>query len=323
MKKYIIGVDLGGTKVATVLADTCGSILARAELPTEAARGQDAVINNIFQSVDMVLAEKEVRTDEVLGLGIGSPGPLDAEAGIVLEAPNLGWKDVPIRDILQERYMVPAYLENDANAAGLAEQRFGAGRGAKYLLYVTVSTGVGGGIILDGSVYHGAHGIAGEIGHIAIDSEGPACNCGSMGCLEAFASGTGLVRRTIEAIKSGAKTKISDMVDGDLDKITAVTIAEAANEGDGFAIEMYKSVGRYLGVGLASIINFMDPDVIVIGGGLTKSADLFFDEMRKTIDERAFKAAAEKVKILQAELGGDVGTLGAVAVVMDASGIKC
>lgn len=323
MKKYIIGVDLGGTKIATVLTDLCGKILGRGELATEARCGQDAVIENVFKSVDMVLAKTHVSTDEVIGLGIGSPGPLDAQSGVVLEAPNLGWENVPIRDILQERYNVPVYLENDANAAGLAEQRFGAGRGSDYLLYVTVSTGVGGGIIVHGSAYQGAHGIAGEIGHIAIDPEGPLCNCGSTGCLEAFASGTGLVRRSITAIEAGAKTKVTDMVDGDLSKVTAITLAEAARSGDEFAIDMYKSVGRYLGIGLASIVNFMDPEVIVIGGGLSKSADLFFDEIRKTINARAFKAAAEKVKIVRSELGGDVGTLGSVAVVMDACGIKC
>lgn len=323
MKKYIIGVDLGGTKIATVLTDACGKILGRGELATEADRGQDAVIENVFKSVDMVLAETCISTDEVIGLGIGSPGPLDAQSGVVLEAPNLGWENVPIRDILQERYNVPVYLENDANAAGLAEQRFGAGRGSRHVLYVTVSTGVGGGIILDGKAYQGAHGIAGEIGHIAIDPEGPLCNCGSTGCLEAFASGTGLVKRATTAIKTGAKSKVLDMVGGDLSKVTAVTLAEAARSGDEFAIDMYKSVGRYLGVGLASIVNFMDPEVIVIGGGLSKSADLFFEEMRKTINERAFKAAAEKVRVVRSELGGDVGTLGSVAVVMDACEIKC
>ena len=208
MKKYILGVDLGGTKIATVLTDLSGKILERVEVPTEASKGQDVVIQNIIQSVDMVLAETGVSTDEVIGLGIGSPGPLDRKTGVVLEAPNLGWKNVPIRDILQERYNVPVYLENDANAAGLAEQKFGAGRGRDYVLYVTVSTGVGGGIILGGRIYDGAHGIAGEVGHITIDADGPACNCGGIGCLEAFASGTGLGDVLVEARRQ-AKTKLT------------------------------------------------------------------------------------------------------------------
>ncbi len=315
MKKLILGIDLGGTKIATILADAEGNIENRVELKTEAEKGPQTVIDNVLKSVDGVIDNTD--RQNILGIGIGSPGPLDQESGVVLSAGNLGWKNVPIKDILEKRYGLNAYLENDANAAALAEYAFGAGRGSKNLLYITVSTGVGGGIIIDGKVYSGSHGMAGEIGHITIDPQGPPCNCGNNGCLEVFASGTGLVRRTREAIMQGAETSIMAMVDGDLNKITALTVEKAALSGDAFSKEMWDSTGDYLGIGLASLINVLDPELLVMGGGVSKAGELLFAPMRKTISKRLFQGVAYQVKIVRAELGKDVGTLGAVAVALN------
>lgn len=321
MRKFIVGIDLGGTKIATVLTDCTGKVLSRCELPTEASSGQDAVIQRIIKSVDEVTKEQQVPKDELLGMGIGSPGPLNHKAGIILEAPNLGWKNVPIRDILEGHFGVPVHLENDANAAALAEYRFGAGKGASNLLYMTVSTGVGGGIVINGRIYRGTHGTAGEIGHIIVEPNGPRCNCRNLGCLESMASGTGLVNRTVKEILDGTDTMLTSMVDGDLVRITAVTIAEAARLGDELSIRMYESVGEYLGIGIVSLFNVLDPEVIIIGGGMTKSSDLFADVMLRTIKTRGFETMVEYMKVVWAKLGDDVGTLGAVAVVMEAENL--
>ena len=311
---YIIGIDLGGTKIATVLTDTEGAIIKRVEEATNAHEGQDAVIERIKETVYKVLDPGK----DVVGIGIGSPGPLDLENGVVLKTPNLKWDNVPIRDILEEEFGITTYLENDANAAAAGEYRFGAGKGARNLIYITVSTGIGSGIIIDGKVYRGAHGIAGELGHTIIDPNGPICGCGQRGCLEAFASGTGLARRAILELQLGVESIIRELVEGDLQKVTARTLEDAALKGDEFALNMWESTGDYLGIGMTNVINFLDPEMIIIGGGVSKAGELLFEPMRRSIKKRAIESAASKVKIVPAALGKDVGTLGAVSVVIEA-----
>lgn len=315
MKELIIGVDLGGTQIRAALADGEGRILRRASCLTLAEEGPEPVIGRIKDAI----REAASSTDwaQVVGIGIGAPGPLNPWTGVIRQAPNLpGWRDVPLRDIIQEEFQVPTYLGNDANVAALAERRFGAGQGVDDLIYMTVSTGIGGGVIAEGRLLLGADGLAGEVGHMTLEAHGPRCNCGNIGCLEALASGTAIARDARQRIEEGAQTIIVDRVGGDLSKVTAKLVSQAAQEGDELAIELIRRAGFYIGVGIVNLIHLFNPRLFVIGGGVSKAGDLLFDSIRATVRERAMPAMQREVRIVPAALGDDVGLLGAVALVL-------
>ncbi len=322
--RYAIGVDLGGTKVATALTDIHGHILQRAEVPTGAREGAEAVISRIVESIrtvmNTVVDGRKVSPEEVLGIGIGSPGPLDARRGIVLAAPNLKWENVPICDPIAETFGLPTYLDNDASLAAMAESRFGAGKGVENMIYMTVSTGIGGGIIINGRIYRGSHGNAGEIGHMTIKSDGPRCGCGNFGCLEALASGTAIAREAAEGIRTGMTTSLREKANGDPAKVTARLVGEALREGDSFAREVIHQAANYLGIGLANLVDIFDPEIIVIGGGVSRIGEELFEPARETMRERALPAVVKDVKIAPALLGGDSGVLGAASLVLDRAG---
>ncbi len=316
MGSYYIGVDLGGTKIATGAADATGRILVRELRPTEAEKGTDASISNIKASIRQVLNDLG-GDSEVRGIGIGSPGPLSADEGIVYSSPNLGWKHVPIRRILEDEFGIRVKLENDANVAGLAEWRFGAGEQCRNMIYVTVSTGIGGGIIADGRLLVGTLGFAGEVGHMTVVENGPLCGCGRRGCLEALASGTAIGRKGREIARLGVQTSIRDLVDGDIDRIDAVVVSKADAAGDPWAREILDEAIRYLSIGLGNLVTVFNPDRIVIGGGVSNIGDRLFDPLKRMILTRGIRESAAHVQILRAKLGGDVGILGAICLVVD------
>ena len=316
-KDLFIGIDLGGTKIVTALVDTEGRIIFRDYRETEAARGPAAVMARMIDAASRVMNGGGVAAAQISAVGVAAPGPIDARSGIVTTPPNLpGWKDMPLRQLIQDELGLPTALENDANAAALAEHRFGAGRGTKHMIYVTASTGIGGGFILNGELYNGATGGAGEIGHMTILPQGPHCGCGNRGCLEALASGRAIAREARERVKCGVPTLIADLAEGDLERISAKLVAQAAAQGDMEAQEILDEAMTYLGVGMANLVNLFNPELIVIGGGLTKMGARLFDPVRRIIDRRAFRTAAQVVKIVPAQLGDDVGVLGAAAVAM-------
>jgi len=316
-KDLFIGIDLGGTKIITALVDTEGRIIFRDYRETEAARGPAAVMARMIDAASRVMNGGGVAAAQISAVGVAAPGPIDARSGIVTTPPNLpGWKDMPLRQLIQDELGLPTALENDANAAALAEHRFGAGRGTKHMIYVTASTGIGGGFILNGELYNGATGGAGEIGHMTILPQGPHCGCGNRGCLEALASGRAIARDARERVKCGVPTLIADLAEGDLERISAKLVAQAAAQGDMEAQEILDEAMTYLGVGMANLVNLFNPELIVIGGGLTKMGARLFDPVRRIIDRRAFRTAAQVVKIVPAQLGDDVGVLGAAAVAM-------
>jgi len=316
-KDLFIGIDLGGTKIITALVDTEGQIIFRDYRETEAARGPAAVMARMIDAASRVMNGGGVAAAQISAVGVAAPGPIDARSGIVTTPPNLpGWKDMPLRQLIQDELGLPTALENDANAAALAEHRFGAGVGTKHMIYVTASTGIGGGFILNGELYNGATGGAGEIGHMTILPQGPHCGCGNRGCLEALASGRAIARDARERVKCGVPTLIADLAEGDLERISAKLVAQAAAQGDMEAQEILDEAMTYLGVGMANLVNLFNPELIVIGGGLTKMGARLFDPVRRIIDRRAFRTAAQVVKIVPAQLGDDVGVLGAAAVAM-------
>jgi len=309
-----LGIDLGGTKILTAVADAQGKMLSRDHSITPAKGGPDAVIKSILDSMSRVLTQAGITADSLAAIGIGAPGLSNPETGILYTSPNLpGWKDVPLRDIIEKEMGKKAFLINDANAAAIGELYFGAGRGARNLIYVTISTGIGGGIIIDGEIYAGATGMAGELGHMVIDDEGPVCNCGNRGCWEILASGTALAREARKRIKAGTRTSILDYAGGDTEKVTAEVIHKAAQADDNLARELITRTGYYVGVGLANLINIFNPEIIVIGGGLSHIGNMLLEPAYEEARKRAFRQAYDVVRFAHPELGRDSGVLGAAA----------
>jgi glucokinase len=318
-EELFIGIDLGGTKIGTALVDAKGKILARDLRKTQAAEGLQAVVDRMVDAASRVMIQAGVATSQVTAIGIGAPGPIDVKAGLVTSPPNLpGWRNVPLKKLVEEVLGIPAFLENDANAAVLGEHLFGAGRGAENMIYVTASTGVGGGFIVEGQIYDGATGAAGEIGHMTVLPRGPHCGCGNRGCLEALASGTAIAREGKERV---VPTLITELAEGDPERVSARLVAQAAEEGDIEAQEIIDDAMTYLGVGMASLVNLFNPELIVIGGGLTNMGEGLFGPVRRIIDRRAFRTSAEAVKVVPSQLGDDVGTVGAAAVAMLGAGL--
>ncbi|AEF16133.1 glucokinase, ROK family [Thermoanaerobacterium xylanolyticum LX-11] len=315
MKKFVCGVDLGGTKINTGIMDVDGNILCNVKIPTEADKGPQHVINNIKISIIESLNKLNIDVSQIEGIGIGAPGPLNADRGVVECPPNLpGWIDIPLVDILKRDFDTEIKLNNDANAAALAEYLFGAGQGINNIVYMTVSTGIGGGAIIDGKLYNGANSNAAEIGHHTINFDGPRwCNCGNPGCLESYASGTSLVKFAKKHIESGRDTILKDKPSGEL---KAEDIFDAAKSGDKLALELIENEAFYLGIGIVNIMAFYNPEIIIIGGGLSSQWDVLYDKMMKTVDERALKPNRQICKVVKAKLGGNVGLIGAASLVL-------
>ena len=311
--RYIVGIDVGGTNiVAGTVAQDGSEILGVLSEPTISEEGPDAVVTRIVDLARASIARANGR--EIAGVGIGSPGPLDTKTGMVLLTPNLGWVNMPLRDRVASALGLPATLDNDANCAIFGEWWRGAARGVEHVVGLTIGTGIGGGIVLHGDIYRGASDIAGEIGHMTIDSNGRRCKCGNYGCLEAYASGPAIAARAVEGIEAGADSALPRLVGGDLRKITAQVVYDAAHEGDEFALEVVRDTAKFLGAGVANIINIFNPQVVVICGGVTRAGDKLFVPLRSEVKRRAFKPAVEVCRILPGELPGTAGVWGAAAV---------
>jgi glucokinase len=310
-QRPVLAVDVGGTKmiVAVVLPD--GKIVSRRYYLTLADEGAGAVINRLSSAINRSIGRARRRIAEPIGIGIAIAGVLDTGRGVVTTSPNLpGWRNVPLKDVIAARSGLPAYLINDASAAALGEHRFGAGRGFDNLLFLTVSTGIGGGIIINGELYSGADGCAGELGHMTIEPSGPRCHCGNFGCLEALASGWAITREAVTRINRGEKSSINELAGG-VDNITAEIVAAAARRGDSLAADIIAKAANYLGIGLANLVNIFNPELIIIGGGLSKMGNMLLKPARGLIKERAFRLPAQSVRIVRARLGSNAGIIGA------------
>jgi glucokinase len=315
-QKYIVGVDLGGTsiKVGVVPYDG-GNVLGMRSMPTNSDHGAKFVVDRMVEMIrgcmqDAAL-EENIPEEGFIGIGLGSPGPLDRKTGTVIETPNLGWRNFPLRDLISNSIGLEAELDNDANCATIGEWWMGAGQGVQTLIGVTLGTGIGGGIVLDGRVFHGAADVAGEVGHMTIDSTGRKCKCGNYGCLEAYASGPAIAARAIEGLETGDTSLLPSLVNDDLSRITAETVYEAIVAGDLYAKEVMRETAKFLGAGLANLINILNPGMVVISGGVTRAGEHLFEPLRAQIRRRAFRHAEESCQIVSTTLDGKAGVIGA------------
>jgi len=315
-----LGIDLGGTKILTSVVDADGKMLSRDHSVTPATRGREAVIQAVMESARQALKEAGISPSELTAVGIGAPGLSNPSTGVLYTSPNLpGWQDVPLRDIIAQELGRTAYLINDANAAAIGEFYYGAGRGAHNFIYITVSTGIGGGIIINGELYTGPTGTAGEVGHMVIDDNGPPCSCGNRGCWETLASGRALAAEAKRLIKKGTSTTILEQAGGTIDKVNAEAVHQAALAGDKLASRLIARNAYYLGVGLANLINIFNPEVIVIGGGLASIGDMLLLPAYEEAGRRAFKQPYKAARFARAELGRNSGVIGAAAYALGQS----
>jgi glucokinase len=315
-RSLISGVDLGGTKIYSLIATPAGDVLGSDRCMTEAAGGPPVVVQRIAESVRRALDAAGTSIEQLSGVGISSPGPCDPSRGLVTDAPNLpGFHNIPLAQLVSDALSVPAILENDANAAAYGEYRFGAGRGFEHLLFVTLGTGIGGGIIIDGKVYSGASGAAGEVGHLILNEDGPPCNCGSRGCLEALSSGPAMARDAAIALAEGRAPGLARLA-GEA-RPTTEQVYEVALQGDEACREVVERAGRYLGLALVGLLDVFNPLALILGGGLTNLRELYLDPAIEIARRGAFPQVVEDVTIRVAELGDAAGALGAAALLPD------
>jgi glucokinase len=319
--KWIVGVDLGGTNIVVGVLPIDGGngdVLALRTVPTDAQRGTkfvvDRIVGLIREAMDEVIAAHGGNRDDFAGVGIGSPGPLDRKTGTVINTPNLGWRNFPLRDLISNAVGLPATLDNDANCATYGEWWLGAGREVDTLVGLTLGTGIGGGIVLNGEIFHGASDAAGEIGHMTIEANGRKCKCGNYGCLEAYASGPAIALRAVEGLEAGAESLLPALVNGRLEDLTAATVYEAVVLGDPYANDVMRETAKILGAGIANMINVLNPEMVVIAGGVTRAGEHLFGPLQAEVRRRAFRSAQEACEIVSAQLPGTAGVVGAVAV---------
>jgi glucokinase len=309
-----IGVDVGGTKTEALRVTDAGQIEARSRLPTP-AKDQAATLGTIEQVVEDVL------TDDVVAVGMGAAGLVDVSTGVLLAAPNIAWRNVPLRERIAGRFDRPVTVDNDATAAAWAEHLLGAGRGYRHLLFVGVGTGIGGGIVIDGRLTRGAHGLAGEIGHIIVEPGGPVCGCGNRGCWEQVAGGHALARAGARAVLDDPESEIAKLARGDPARATGELVARAAAAGDGAAVAIVAEVGHRLGEGIAGLVNVLDPEAVVVGGGVSELGAPLLDPIRERFLEAVeFADVRPEVTIVAAALGNDAGAIGAAMLALEAAG---
>ena len=316
MKRYSISIDLGGTNIKAAVIKDGYRILKKISVPTENYGTRDHLITGLSQLSLGLAKEAGVKKKDLAGIGIGAPGLIDSGKGIIHYLVNIrGFKNVPLKRLIEKKTGLPTFLDNDVNVMTLGELYYGAGKGAGNMVCITLGTGVGGGIVIDGKLYRGSSLSAGEIGHVPLNEKGPRCNCGGWGCMEKFVGNKYIKQLTIKKLRAGEKSVITKLTGGCLNKITPEVISAAAEKNDRLAISIWKEIGGHLGVALSGVINFLNPEKIVIGGGVAEAGKFLFDSIRKTVEERAMHIPAACVKIVKAKLGQDAGLIGAAVLV--------
>jgi glucokinase len=310
-----IGIDIGGTNIKLGLVNEKGKVLLRDTFPSRSASSKRMLLGQLVEHIQALRSEARRLKLNLAGIGVGAPGPIDVERGFVYFFPNIpGWKNTPLKKILERKLKMPVFVENDANAMALGEFYFGAGRGVKNLLALTLGTGVGGGIVIGGKLFHGHSFSAAELGHMSVDPNGPRCVCGNRGCIETFIGNGYFVKEVRAALDSGQKSLLNRWIKKERRVLTPQLVQEAARAGDGFSRAQWQKTGERLGTFLAGLVNALNPQRIVVGGGIALGGDLILGPARSALKKKAFPIASRFVKVVPAVLGNDAGFVGAAAL---------
>ncbi len=308
---FVAGIDMGASHISVILADFSAQVIDEVEVPFNIAAPPKVCLDQASDLLVDLLKKHELTASSLKAIGLGVPGPIASEAGMVLAPPIMpGWDGYPIQASLEEKWNLPVSLNNDAELGAIGEWAYGAGRGENFLAYIKVGTGIGSGILLNGQVYRGATGSAGEIGHLTIEENGPLCECGNVGCLEALAGGRAIARQAKEAIRKGNRTLLASL--GPIEEITARDVASAARRGDLVAQQIISRAGSYLGIAIAGLVNLLNPRMVIVGGGVAQVGDLLLQPIRDTVARRSLLASARTVKINTAVLRRHSSSMGAV-----------
>ncbi len=314
----VLTADLGGTKMVVALVSPDGKIIDRFRQLTLAKYGPGTVIERLYSGIDFLMDRNNILPRQLEAMSLGIAGIIDTTNGIVDKAPNLpGWENLKLRDKIYDRYTIPVHILNEADAAALGEHRCGAGKGLKNIILVTLGTGIGGGLVLDGKLFLGSSGSAFEIGHMVIKDDGPECGCGKNGCLETLASGTAIGREARRRITEGETSMLVDMVGGSIENITAEKVHKAAKQGDSLALRVLAGASYYLGLGMINLVSIINPQMIIVGGSVARIGNLLLDPVQQMVKDKTFALMVKDLKIVQARLGEDAGLIGAAAYALD------
>ena len=317
MKRYIAGVDIGATHTKVAVLNSKGRILIRDKFDTQSYK-RNRLVDAISDSLTSLSDRLKLKKRDFLGLGVGMPGLLDFKRGLVFYFINIkGWRDVPFKRLLEKRTHLRTFIDNDVKVMAKGEMTYGAGKGHANVICLTLGTGVGGAVIIDGKLRRGNDLVAGEIGHIPINENGPKCNCGGIGCLEAYVGRDYFLNDVRREIQKGVRTSVLKMANYNMADITPELLAEAAKRGDRFSIRKWEEMGRHIGVALVGVVNLLNPEIVVIGGGIAETGNFIFGPLRKTLNKRAMKIQGRTVQVVKAELGNDAGVIGAAELVKD------
>lgn len=309
MEKYFIGIDLGGTKISGILVNLQGDIITQTTVPTHAESGEQAILQRIIDVIAVVMEDSKVEKENIVAIGLGSPGSLDLKEGTIISAANLPFDNFNIVKPLNNKFNIPVYIDNDANVAAVGEYLFGAGKGSEHMIFITVSTGIGGGAVLNGKIYRGNTCNALEVGHTTVQPDGPYCNCGNYGCAEVLASGTAIGKAAQAAVTKGKITSLNNY-----EKPTSYEVFKEAEKGDRVAQNILNKALTYLGICVANTIMSFDPQKVIIGGGVAQGGEIVFKRINEVVKERCLKVMIENTQVLPASLGTDAGVVGAAAL---------
>lgn len=311
-----VGVDLGGTKVNIAMVSKKGKIVDHIKFPTNAKQGKELVIRRIKEGIDQLIHQTDLEISNITGIGIGAPGPINYKSGVIHYAPNLpDWKEVPLAEIMKEDFQIPIIVENDANTAAWGEKIFGVAQGIDDMICLTLGTGIGGGLIFNGNIFRGKNNVAGEVGHIIVNKGGLPCNCGNYGCLEAYSSASGIKRRIYSRVTKQNINNISLSSVGNLNNLSLAKVFELARQGDPLVEDIVEEAIEYLGIGIASLVNILNPEMVVLVGGITNEGEKLLKPIQDIVFQRVMSTHKENLKIVFGKLGEYAGVVGAAALI--------
>ncbi|MHB1274683.1 MAG: ROK family protein [Candidatus Humimicrobiaceae bacterium] len=315
---YVIGIDVGGTNTRGILTDLSGNIINYLKIKTKAKEGKETVLSKVVSVANEIIDASKISREKLFGIGMSISGIINSYEGVSIFCPNIpGWENYPIKHIMEKEFNLPVCIDDSVRCAAVAEKRFGIAKDNDNFIFISIGKGIGLGAFIDGKIYRGSMGLAGELGHITVSEDGPLCNCGNKGCLEAIASGPGILKRAREGIKNGIVTSISKEINNDFENLTVEIISKAANEGDKYAYYLINRTGEYIGIAIAAALNLFGSDLVVLWGGILECGDIILDAIKRTVKMRALEFISKRVRIEKTALGDNIAALGAAQTFID------